>query len=170
MLSALQASLDAERDVTMFVWFRAAAKPQRMMRWPWRGAGVAVRGDTRRWPSCHTLLSHEIFVRSGSAGNVQQTAAECNTVHLTAHTLAGDPLTRHCGQPGSDSRVPCQSWKNPPQSRNPAAGGLFVNCWIAVHRSGRSAPGVLQTWIQSAPRALGAVSRPRILVLTKFAS
>lgn len=47
-------------------------------------------GDTRRERQCHTLLSHEIFVRSASAGNFQQTAPERNTAHLTAHTLVCD--------------------------------------------------------------------------------
>ena len=76
-----QARVNGERDITMFGSFPGLQRRCRPV-------GCRSRpGDTGGRSTCHTLLSHEIFVRSASAGNFQQTAPGGNTVHLTAHNL-----------------------------------------------------------------------------------
>lgn len=131
----------------------------------WSGP-LTITGDTRHRRACHTLVRHEIFVRSASAGNFQQTAPGRNTVHLTAHTRVCDALTRRCGHPGSDSRVrrmaaadlppsPANLVRLGPSREIPSRGGRAQ----VVEDRGHYSPSFSTSRKQALQRRLG-LSRP----------
>ena len=106
----------------MFGAFQGLQSDWRLLGRPWRGRRGGQGGDTRRGRQCHTLLSHEIFVRSASAGNFQQTAPERNTAHLTAHTLVCESsqlAVDSLGAIGEVEQGAVNVVRTTPQSRNP---------------------------------------------------